>query len=116
MTLNDLLVKVKQEINEESIVDHPKFEENSVMIDVREINEFNGGYLPGAINLPRGVMEFKIVNMSEIKNDTHIYLYCRSGNRSALAARSLLELGYTNVTSLSGGYIAWAASNPTTLA
>jgi len=116
MSLKDVLEKIKTEINQELITDYPKFEDNSVMIDVRETDEFKGGYLPGAIHIPRGVLEFKIANMPEVKKDTHILLYCRSGNRSAYAARSLQELGYTNVTSLSGGYVAWAAANPTTLA
>ena len=116
MSLKEVLDKIRNEVDEQPIEYYPKFEENSVIIDVRETDEYNGGYLPGAIHIPRGVLEFKLSNMPEIKKDTHILLYCRSGNRSLYAARSLNELGYEKVTSLKGGYVAWAAANPTTLA
>ena len=116
MSLKEVLEKIKFQITEEPVINYPKSEENSFIIDVREIDEFQGGSIPSAIHIPRGVLEFKITNMPEIKQDTKILLYCRSGNRSAYAARSLMELGYENVISLSGGYVAWAAENPTTLA
>ncbi len=87
-----------------------------VLIDVREPGEFAEGHLPGAINLPRGVLEFKIdahpalaCVASPVLADRQrpIVLYCLSGGRSALAADSLQRLGFENVHSLTGGITAW---------
>lgn len=91
-----------------------------VLIDVRAKEEHNQGYIPGSVNIPRGVLEFRIGN-EEIwdefglyipqKTDT-IVLYCKSANRSALAAQSLQKLGYSNVRSLDGGWIEWNKQFP----
>lgn len=116
MNLNELLQQVKQDIKELPITEYSDSDRNGVLIDVREDNEFSAGQVSDAIHIGRGVIEFKLSQMPEIEKDTPLYLYCRSGNRSLLAARSLKDIGYTNVTSLSGGYVAWAAANPSTLA
>ncbi|MBT8140924.1 MAG: hypothetical protein HKN88_04415 [Gammaproteobacteria bacterium] len=116
MPLADVLQSIKSEIKELAITELPELGDDAVLIDVRETEEFNAGALPGALHLSRGTLEFKLSNMPEITPDTPVYLYCRSGNRSAYAARSLQELGYKNVTSLSGGYVAWSAAHPSTLA
>jgi rhodanese-related sulfurtransferase len=69
------------------------------LIDVREPDEFTSGHIPGAINIPRGVIEFRIwgaVGTPEnTPTDQRIYLYCKTGGRCALAAESLQELGFT---------------------
>jgi molybdopterin/thiamine biosynthesis adenylyltransferase/rhodanese-related sulfurtransferase len=77
-----------------------------VLIDVRELDEYNDGYIPGALYIPRGKLEMRIEDAVP-KRDADIVLYCAGGNRSALAARSLNELGYTRVRSLTGGFGAW---------
>jgi rhodanese-related sulfurtransferase len=77
-----------------------------VLIDVRENDEFRGGHLPGARGIGRGVLEYHIAD--EVPNtDTEIVLYCRGGNRSALAADALQTMGYTRVQSLRGGWREW---------
>ncbi|MDQ3815819.1 MAG: rhodanese-like domain-containing protein [Armatimonadota bacterium] len=77
-----------------------------VLIDVRENDEFRAGHLPGARGIGRGILEYHIAD--EVPDtDTEIVLYCRGGNRSALAADSLQDMGYTNVLSLCGGYREW---------
>lgn len=77
-----------------------------VLIDVRENDEFRAGHLPGARGIGRGVLEYHIAD--EVPDtDTEIVLYCRGGNRSALAADSLQQMGYSNVYSMSGGYREW---------
>jgi len=79
---------------------------NWVLIDVRENDEFRAGHLPGARGIGRGILEYHIAD--EVPDtDTEIVLYCRGGNRSALAADSLQQMGYTNVLSMSGGYREW---------
>jgi len=80
--------------------------EGWVLIDVRENDEFRAGHLPGARGIGRGVLEYHIAN--EVPDtETEIVLYCRGGNRSALAAASLQDMGYSNVISMSGGYREW---------
>ena len=77
-----------------------------VLIDVRENDEFRAGHLPGARGIGRGVLEYHIAD--EVPDtETEIVLYCRGGNRSALAADSLRGMGYTNVLSMRGGYREW---------
>jgi rhodanese-related sulfurtransferase len=79
---------------------------NWVLIDVRENDEFRGGHLPGARGIGRGVLEYHIAD--EVPDtDAEIVLYCRGGNRSALAADALQTMGYTRVRSLRGGWREW---------
>lgn len=81
---------------------------NWVLIDVRENDEFRAGHMPGARGIGRGVLEYHIHD--EVPEaDREIVLYCRGGNRSALAADSLQNMGYTNVVSLEGGWREWTA-------
>lgn len=77
-----------------------------VLIDVREGEEYNEGYVPGATWIPRGKLEQRIEDAVP-ERDADIVLYCAGGNRSALAARTLGEMGYSSVRSLAGGYGAW---------
>ncbi len=76
------------------------------LIDVREKEEWSEGYIPGANWIPRGFLELRIEDQVPEKS-SEVILYCAGGTRSALAARSLAELGYTNVSSMAGGFTAW---------
>jgi len=81
----------------------------AVVIDVREPGEFDAGHLPNAVNIPRGVLEFKTTDHPALANkDAEILLYCKTGGRSALAALNLQRLGYTRPVSVAGGFEAWA--------
>lgn len=82
--------------------------ERLTLVDVRESNEWNLGHLPGAIHIPRGILESNIDH--RVPRDATVVLYCASGNRSALAALSLEEMGYARVESMSGGFKDWVAS------
>jgi molybdopterin/thiamine biosynthesis adenylyltransferase/rhodanese-related sulfurtransferase len=77
-----------------------------VLIDVREADEHLQGMIPGTLHIPRGFLELRI-ERNVPDRETPVVLYCASGTRSVLAARSLTELGYTNVSSLAGGFSAW---------
>ena len=85
----------------------------ALVVDVREPAEFAQGHLPGAVNLPRGVLEFQIRAHPAIAGRTTgssalpLLLYCLTGGRSALAADSLGQLGFEDVRSLAGGLQAW---------
>ena len=107
-TFRDLLAATKKSIREIT-VDALKKQLDAkaplTLIDVRETEEYGAGRLPGAISVPRGFLELKIEEKA--KRDEPLILYCAGGVRSALAAKSLADLGYTNVQSLAGGYNRW---------
>lgn len=83
------------------------------LIDIREANEVADGVIPGSIWISRGLLEFQILPLVEQLNwheKDGIYISCRSGNRSALAAVALLEMGFKKPISVAGGFNAWRDS------
>lgn len=83
--------------------------ERFTLIDVREPDEVAQGTIPGAVPLPRGVLEHKIDTVTTDK-DAPIVCYCGGGGRSAMAASNLQRMGFKNVMSLAGGYKKWKES------
>jgi rhodanese-related sulfurtransferase len=83
------------------------------LIDVREDHEWDGGRIPGAMHLGRGIIERDIEeNIADI--DADIVVYCGGGYRSAMVADQLQKMGYTHVLSMDGGYRDWTeAGHPT---
>ena len=83
----------------------------ALIIDVREPQEFAAGHVPGAVNIPRGLVEFQIWKQVGFpaKPDTNrpVYLQCQNGNRASLAAQSLAELGFTNTTAVVMNFDEW---------
>jgi rhodanese-related sulfurtransferase len=77
-----------------------------VLIDVREPQEWSQGVLPNANRIPRGVLEGQVEG--RLPRDATVVLYCAAGNRSALAAKSLVEMGFDKVENLEGGFGAWS--------
>jgi len=78
----------------------------TVLLDVRESDEWRQGHIPQAIGIPRGFLELRVEEKVP-DHKTPVILQCASGTRSLLAARSLRELGYENVYNLTGGFNAW---------
>ena len=74
-----------------------------VVVDVRERHEFEAGHLEGAVHIGKGVIE-RDVEKHDFADDARIVLYCGGGYRSAIAAKSLQDMGWTNVASLWGGW------------
>ena len=74
-----------------------------VVVDVRERHEFEAGHLVGAVHIGKGVIE-RDVEKHDFADDARIVLYCGGGYRSAIAAKSLQDMGWTNVASLWGGW------------
>ena len=104
-----LLAGVKAEIREVSVQEvNDKLNGNNefTLIDIREKDEWDEGHLSGALFLPRGFLEVKVERIVTDKEHP-VILYCAGGVRSALAAKSLAELGYKKVVSMAGGYGEW---------
>jgi len=87
-----------------------------VLVDVREtVERERDGLIPGSVHAPRGLLEFQADPESpayntELRPEDRLILYCGSGGRSALAAKTLLDMGYAEVASLAGGYEAWRSA------
>jgi sulfur-carrier protein adenylyltransferase/sulfurtransferase len=82
--------------------------EEIVVIDVREPDEFARGKIPGAFTIPRGVLEMQIDG--RLPRESTVVLYCGGGARSALACKSMADMGYDKVENLQGGWQAWVNS------
>jgi molybdopterin/thiamine biosynthesis adenylyltransferase/rhodanese-related sulfurtransferase len=108
-TYRELLAQIKAEIDEISTGDaHDLIQDgpSPILVDVRELDEWAEGHLPGAINIPRGNLESRIESLVPDK-DADIVLYCAVGARSAFAVKTLEELGYTTLRSMAGGFVDW---------
>ncbi|HEY2327152.1 MAG TPA: molybdopterin-synthase adenylyltransferase MoeB [Gaiellaceae bacterium] len=104
-TYRDLLAQAKSEIRE---VDGREAQQlvDALWLDVRELDEWQEGQVPGAIHIPRGNLESRVESAIPDKS-AQLVVYCAAGNRSAFAAKTLTELGYTDVVSLAGGFTDW---------
>ncbi len=108
MTAMELVAEAKSRISEIEPAAAMAALPTALLLDVREAAEFETGRLPGAINIPRGVLEFKIGEHPHLsQRDCAILVYCKTSGRAALAAQNLQRMGYTNVRSIHGGIDAW---------
>ncbi len=108
-SFSELLARVKAQIRETTPHDvHARRQAGQplTIIDVREREEFVDGHIPGALLIPRGFLDLRIEGVVADKSSA-IVVACAGGTRSALAAATLAELGYSNVESLAGGFAAW---------
>lgn len=107
-TFRDLLSAAKSQITEvdTAVAADTIAAGNAVVLDVREPDEFEQGALPEVIHIPRGHLEAQ-VETRIIDKSTPVVVYCAGGVRSAFAAKTLQELGYTNVVSMAGGFGKW---------
>ena len=108
-TGQDLIDEAKGQIEEvtpEQVREMQSRNDRVVYLDVREPNEWNLGRLPYAVHLPRGNLETKIEGM--IDRAQRVVIYCARGNRSALAAVTMKQMGYDNVASMARGFQGWA--------
>ena len=105
-TPRELLNAAKAEIREIDPHEVAERLDHFYLLDVREPDEFDQGALPGAIHVPRGNLEFSVEGRLPDKS-VPIAVYCAGGVRSAFAAKTLQELGYTDVVSVIGGFNKW---------
>ncbi len=110
-TAQELIAEAKARITEvtpREVMNALARGEPLVLIDCREQNEWNLGHAAQAVYIGRGVLEGSIE--ARVPRDARVVLYCASGNRSALAADTLQQMGYTNVASMAGGFRDWVAA------
>ncbi|WP_437728910.1 molybdopterin-synthase adenylyltransferase MoeB [Sorangium sp. So ce861] len=112
-TYSDLISDVRKSIRELSLSELKRRLDDKapmVLLDVREKEEYRAGFIPGAISIPRAFLEMQVEQKLPDKS-AHIVAYCAGGTRSALAAKTLQELGYTNVESANPGFVRWKDLN-----
>ena len=122
-TSQQLVAEAKAAIKEVDVAQLSAYlqqQSEPLLIDVREPAEFAQAHIAGAVNYPRGVLEMQLANhplvaasgctaevaLAQLAKQP-LYLICRSGARSALAAESLQRMGFTDVYSVAGGMVAW---------
>jgi sulfur-carrier protein adenylyltransferase/sulfurtransferase len=106
-TFRDLLSAAKAEITEvDTATAEDQIAAGAVVLDVREPDEYDQGAIPDAIHLPRGHLEAQVEGKLLDKN-APVVVYCAGGVRSAFAAKTMQELGYTDVSSMVGGFGKW---------
>lgn len=109
LTPHDLVVEAKSQITEITCDQAQALLAKRVILDVREYDEFAAGHLPGAINIPRGVLEFKIGTVPEAADKaSSLLVYCRTSGRAALSTVQLARMGYGDVLSMAGGFEQWS--------
>jgi rhodanese-related sulfurtransferase len=118
-TAADLVADARRRIREISPRDYAALPAGRILIDVREPAEYATGHIAGAVNIPRGVLEFEVdahpavANVSDpalSRKAQPLYVYCRTGGRAALAALSLQRMGFAQVSSIAGGMVAWTGT------
>src|SRR3954464_2703175 len=105
-SFRDLLKQTKQQIRELDPAAAEGRLGDATFLDVRELDEFEQGTIPGSVFIPRGHLESKVENQITDR-DRPVVVYCAGGTRSAFAAKTLTELGYTDVVSMAGGFGRW---------
>jgi sulfur-carrier protein adenylyltransferase/sulfurtransferase len=107
-TYRELLQQVRSEISEVDATQARELIDSGgpFVLDVREQNEWDEGHIPGAVHVPRGNLESRVERAAP-DHSRPMLVYCSAGNRSAFAAKTLAELGYEDVVSLSGGFTDW---------
>src|SRR6184192_4420329 len=111
-TLKTILAEARAVVPEEGPLDVQRRLASggqTVLIDVRDPDEYRDGYIEPATNVSRGFLEFRVGSVVG-DSETPIVLYCQTGLRSMLAAKALKDLGYSNVVNLQGGYQKWVQS------
>jgi len=105
-SFRELLAATKQRITEIDPAEAEARLSTATFLDVRELDEYEQGMIPGAVFVPRGHLESQVENKLPDKH-APIVVYCAGGTRSAFAADTLAQLGYTNVVSMAGGFGRW---------
>jgi rhodanese-related sulfurtransferase len=110
-TAEQVLSEAKAQIKEctpSQVMEMQKRGDKITLLDVRDPNEASLGKIPGAVHISRGRLEQNIE--AAVPRDANLVIYCANGNRSALAAITLRDMGYDHVWSMSAGFNGWTAA------
>ncbi len=110
LTRDDLITQARANLN---IITRdqvqPLISGGATLLDIREAGEFNMGHLPGAVHIPRGLLEFMVGNHPALQDPNKaLVVYCKNGGRSTLAADLLQRMGFENITMLEQGFDGWS--------
>ncbi|RLB15408.1 MAG: hypothetical protein DRG63_06950, partial [Deltaproteobacteria bacterium] len=105
MTAKELVAQARKTVSEVSVSTAKEALDRGgyLFLDSREPREYKMGHIPGAINIPRGLIEFKVTKKIPDKN-TKILVYCKFGGRGCLTACTLCRMGYRHVANIAGGW------------
>jgi rhodanese-related sulfurtransferase len=108
MTTEEMVAEAKESVCEVTVSEAKELLDKGgyLFLDCREPKEYKMGHIPGAVNIPRGLLEFKIPKKVPDKS-VNIVMYCKKGGRGCLAACTLCRMGYENVVNMDGGWLAW---------
>lgn len=112
-TFHELCDEIKPNVKTCTVQDVKEMKsrnEDFILVDVREDNEFNAGRIKGAVHIGKGIIE-RDIHLYVQDHDKKIVLYCGGGYRTVITADSLQKMGYTNVISMDGGWKGWIAGN-----
>ena len=105
-TLEQLVAEAKANVGHISPAEFTEATEAIILLDVRDEPDYDKEHLPEAVSLPRGYIELDIDEIAP-EADTHIVTYCGGGTRATLSAQTLKNMGYENVSVLTGGFRGW---------
>ncbi|MCY4402899.1 MAG: rhodanese-like domain-containing protein [Candidatus Poribacteria bacterium] len=108
-TLQELLAEAKANVGHISPDELTEAGDSVILLDVRDEPDYDEEHLPNAVSLPRGYIELDIDETVTDEN-THIVTYCGGGTRATLSAHTLRNMGYENVSVLTGGFRGWIAA------
>lgn len=113
-SIGQMVAKTKAEVKPISMADFKALYDQKgmgLLIDVRDENEYEAGHIAGAVNVPRGLLEFKVWKLVGFPDktdvNTKITVYCASGGRAALSTKTLRDLGFTNVSAVDLKFEDW---------
>lgn len=109
---HELVLEAKKSVRECTPAElHDRLAQSpTLLVDVREPDEYRQGHIAGAVNIPRGMLEFRISNEPSLQDVARpIAVYCKTSGRAALSVVALQSMGFGNVVSLAGGFDAWVA-------
>lgn len=107
--VKDMLASAKAavtKVSAEAVKGAIDSKEKAILLDVRDAGEFAAGHLPGAMNISRGTLEFVVFGKIPDQN-AKIYVYCKTAARSAMATKTLNDLGFKNAVLMDAPYEAW---------
>ncbi len=116
-TAHDLVAQARQDIHEVPLEQaDDAIARADILLDVRDADEYRAGHILRAVNISRGMLEFKFSNDPALENrDLNIVCYCKTSGRAALSAKALKEMGYLHVSSIEGGFDAWQEAGKATV-